>query len=371
MLETLLDLFIVYMYGSATEWCLHAHVLHGLHKNSIEKAHAIHHKTYPANRFNDCKDDQHRFNNLVLCLEHIFAFILPAAGLAFLAHCNVLALILLVFGLFHYITYNQIHSAMHLNHKVWWLPKWAFMIISHNHFMHHQHPSKWYCVSLPGFDYLVGTTCKMTEADKLAWEKVKEAQLKDNMTDNLKEIKKLNNCIVSNRYLLNGYVSRFSGLLNPVVEGEPVIYYANHISWRDPLILGLHLKARTAVHVKVMNFLWMGLILGPLYGFFSVGRGKGEAVQACVKLLKEYKQPLLIFPEGVTNLSNQPLRPFKTGIVRIIEQVPEAKVIPVKIEYDHYMPAWIEKLPYELQFILTLFHPHAYSPYRIYIGVDL
>jgi 1-acyl-sn-glycerol-3-phosphate acyltransferase len=203
----------------------------------------------------------------------------------------------------------------------------------------------------------------MTPKDKAHWKRL--STQKSTKTEIKSKIMDLDNCVLSTRYLKNGAVSEFPGFLIKVGK-KPVIYYANHMSWRDPIILAKRLGARTMVHQNVMNFLWLGLILGPLFGFFSVNKPGKVAIDGAWKVLTKYKQPILIFPEGLTNLSNQPTRPFKSGLARIIEQSPDnIPVIGIKIDYEHYMPAWIEKFPHWIQFVLTLFHPHAYCRYTI------
>ena len=374
-MEILLCIFIAYALGSLGEYWLHLAILHNPKAKGFYKAHTVHHKTYPIGHFNFPRHPGLRHKNIVICLEHILVFMLPLA-LILIPFWPELSITLVVFSTLHYFYYNKVHTAMHLRHRITWMPKRIQELIFFTHFMHHQHPQKWFPVSLPFiWDWVLGTACPMTEKDKHEWEVVKahlaivnERQDRKKETKDLEKIEELDDCIMSTRYLKNGKVSEFSGLLTNVRTSEkPTIYYANHISWRDPIILAKKLRARTKVHQNVMNFLGLGLILGPLFGFFSVNRGKGEAVAAGVKVLKELKQPLLIFPEGVTNLSNQKLKPFKSGLGRIIKEVPEVELVPVKIEYEHYMPEWIEKFPHWIQFVLTMFTRHAYCGYSIKI----
>lgn len=356
-MEILLYLVIAYLYGSLAEFLAHKFFMHKPLFKNIYRMHGQHHRAYPANFFNKHKSKEHEFSNLVLCLEHMLVFVLPAVAIT-LCFNVTLSVTLLLFGIVHFHFYNQVHAAMHTNSRK--VPKWLLW----THFMHHAHPSKWFCVSLPFWDWVFGTTCKMTSKDKKAWAKLERTRVKP-VSEIKSNILDLDNCVLSTRYLKNGVVNEFPGFLIKVGK-EPIIYYANHMSWRDPIILAKKLGARTLVHQNVMNFMWLGLILGPLFGFYSVNKPGNKAIEGAVKVLTKYKQPILIFPEGVTNLSNQPIRPFKSGLARIIEQAPEdIKVVGIKIEYESYMPAWIEKFPHWLQFGLSLLHSHAYCRYNI------
>lgn len=101
---------------------------------------------------------------------------------------------------------------------------------------------------------------------------------------------------------------------------EPCIYIANHASYLD---------AALAVKVMPLPFRPLGkseLSKVPLFGMIysrsvvpvdrSSARGRVQSVRDMMYML-QHKVSLLIFPEGTTNNSGQPLLPFHQGAFRI------------------------------------------------------
>lgn len=166
LVEILLSLIFSYCYASAAEWFAHRYLLHqknqGLPK-WLYVDHMNHHKFYKKDDFNTGKD----YGNIDICLEHSVAFvILPAL----LFHNLVLITTLLIFAVFHWHLYRQIHGGGHLRwNKPKLIPAWYYNECMRQHYLHHLNPKKFYNVSLLGGDYLFNTHAKMTRNEQICW----------------------------------------------------------------------------------------------------------------------------------------------------------------------------------------------------------
>lgn len=390
-----LNTLIIYVYYSITEWFVHKFLLHK--PSPLSKLHTYHHKTYPRGRFTKPKDLKGKYVSLVVCLEHIFALsILPS--LVAMLWSPALSLGFIVFGFTHYFLYNHIHSAQHLGSAVWpWLPRSYVKLCWFVHYLHHNNPTAWFNVSLPGADWLLGTAPKLSNYDRENWKKVESKMfpvqdLKAEQQD--KEIiKSLNDCIFPSKYSDVGFVGPapegradkagqvISNLLVNTFVGdtqicyigaqypEVAVYAFSHRKWADVFVIRKYFpKIRLAAAQSVMQFMGglLGLILGPLNGCFAVAPGKGVAVKTAVKLLKS-KESIGICPEAWAYMDDAPLRPFQNGAVRMAAGA-GVPIVPVYIKYGSYAPKCFNKLPFVLQVVLNCLDPFQRSTAFIVVG---
>lgn len=113
----------------------------------------------------------------------------------------------------------------------------------------------------------------------------------------------------------------------------PVMIVSNHASDLDPTLISLITMRRVAFLAKAELFEIP--VLGAaikLLGAFPIHRGEGDrvAIRVCIRMLKEGR-PLLIFPEG-TRTRDGRLQDAKAGVAMILQQVPEAEIVPVRID---------------------------------------
>lgn len=355
--------------------------------------HRAHHSIYRKGMFSADSKSRKRFGNLSVCLEHNFILALPL--LFILVFINqTFAVVLFLFSILHYKLFNQLHSAMHLRNRCPWIPEWYRKICLWNHYMHHQHPNLFFCVVMPGADYLFGTVCRMTEADKKGWEQVEKAcfverdqesidnanfckipaffrEIKHNSTDgNLPPVP------VEEDWNLGQKISRVvckiwlgQVYICGSVPDKPVLVCANHISWLDPFILVLLARRpiRLMAHEQVLRFNpAVGWFFTKFLGAFPARTGK--AVDASVKLLKE-GQTVVMCPSGYAKM-NGVEDEFKTGAIRIARAA-EVPIIPVSIAYKNYPGNWILKLPFTLQCVVTCLFFLFRGPAWITIGQEV
>ena len=118
-----------------------------------------------------------------------------------------------------------------------------------------------------------------------------------------------------------------------IPESGPFIVASNHIAYFDPVIIGSILKREIAYLAKVElfdQFLFKNLIKN--LNAFPVQRGKSNitSMKTCLKILKDLKMPLLIFPEG-TRIKTGKLGTPQRGIAFISAQT-KVPILPVYIE---------------------------------------
>lgn len=118
-----------------------------------------------------------------------------------------------------------------------------------------------------------------------------------------------------------------------IPKSGPVIVVANHSSHLDPPLIGGTLPRRMIFLAKAELF--EGAVLGRAItwlGAFPIKRGGGDraAIRAAVEVLRK-GNALLMFPEGNRSLDGE-LREAKTGVAMLLQQVPEATIVPVRIE---------------------------------------
>jgi 1-acyl-sn-glycerol-3-phosphate acyltransferase len=119
---------------------------------------------------------------------------------------------------------------------------------------------------------------------------------------------------------------RVFGIEN-VPQSGPLIVACNHVSYVDPVALGVALPRRVWYMAKVELFRIP--ILGPTIaalGAYPVDRAKGDvaAIRGSLRVLKEGKA-IGIFPEGTRNLHGD--APVHTGVA-LLASLAGAPVLP-------------------------------------------
>ncbi len=116
-----------------------------------------------------------------------------------------------------------------------------------------------------------------------------------------------------------------------VPPSGPVIIASNHLSFLDPLVLGVVLPRPIAFIARgdLFKIPGLGWLLRKLYAI-PVERGSGDlaAVKAAIRALRA-GMAFGIFPEGRRSRSGK-LEPFKTGTAAIALRT-KAQVVPVAI----------------------------------------
>lgn len=121
----------------------------------------------------------------------------------------------------------------------------------------------------------------------------------------------------------------------------PVLLAVSHASHLDPPLVSI----TTRRHIRFMAK--MELFGNPKFGWlirnlgaFPIKRGESDrnALRFSAQVLKD-GQPLLVFPEGSRSKTGK-LGEAQTGISMIINQVPEAAIVPIRIDgsYDAWPP---------------------------------
>ncbi len=112
---------------------------------------------------------------------------------------------------------------------------------------------------------------------------------------------------------------------------EPVLIVSNHLSWCDPLLLGLAFPRRVWFLTKVEAFQWpiVGWIMRHT-GQIAVHRGEGDriALETAVAYLQGSKA-LVIFPEG-TVARQERMIAARPGVAVIVARS-HAVVVPVAL----------------------------------------
>lgn len=391
-MKLVLYLCIIYAYGSLAEWLVHKFLLHDKIGGDLYTDHSKHHNTY-GRTFNEPRKGSRKgakYQNLVLCLEHMLLLILPAALISLMVD-PILSVMFLFFGVFHFYFYNTLHAASHLGQRIHFLPHWFVKLVIKNHWMHHRYANKLYCVSLPLVDNLLGTTCEMTAEDKEAWREFKKTKLKDSFADDYKEIEKKDNCLLSSHWFRNGHISKgFSGKLKDFLKnfvfnfikttqiGEITIinkellenpdnftriYVFSHNSWKDIFLMSLVAPdSKVMAAQSVMSFCGLGFILGPLFNCFSAAPGKGIVVKSCIESLRSKGSSISICPSGWVDWGYGIL-PFKNGVERVISEanLVDLEVVSVNIAYGDYPNKEVFKYPFIAQVLISLFDRHSKS----------
>ena len=119
--------------------------------------------------------------------------------------------------------------------------------------------------------------------------------------------------------------------LRNIAASQSVLIVSNHLSWYDPLLLGLVFPRRVWFFTKVEAFRW------PIVGWLirgteqiAVHRGEGDrtALERAVSYLRENKA-LVVFPEGTVERQEQMIAAH-TGVAVIAIRA-NALVVPVAL----------------------------------------
>ena len=389
---------LTYLYASLVEYLIHRFLMH-VKQNALPQVfdgHMLHHQMYSRGRFINPKLLSGKYKNLVVCLEHIFIFVLPLALLVF-PWFPLWSFILLAFGVGHYFAYNHLHTSMHLNRPPRFFPRWYAEACYWTHLMHHSHPLTFYNVALPGMDYLFRTVEKPSWADEKRWHDLKKVMYpevnKKSLAQDKEIIKSLNDCIFPSKYSDVGFVGPaptgradkagdwLAALTVKVFVGdvqicylganypENAVYALSHRSWKD-VAMARHMlpKGRIMAAQKVMQFGGglLGLILGPFWGCWSAAPGRGVAVKAGIKIAKS-GQRVLVCPEGWAYMTEGPLHEFQTGAVRIAQGA-NVPIVPVYIKYGSSAPGFTKNWNFVIQVLFNALDPFQRSTAFIVVG---
>ncbi len=131
-------------------------------------------------------------------------------------------------------------------------------------------------------------------------------------------------------------------------NGRPVVLYANHASWWDPLV-GMFLQDRLMAGRRLFAPIDATALeryrMFRRLGFFGVERGtrRGAAqfLRVSSRVLQEPDAILAVTPQGrFADVRERPVR-FESGLGHLARRVPGACFLPMAVEYVH----WDERLP--------------------------
>ncbi len=150
--------------------------------------------------------------------------------------------------------------------------------------------------------------------------------------------------------------------MEPAVAGWPLLVFANHASWWDPLI-GLVLKAELFATRRLYcpidaESLNRYRILGRL-GFFGVERdrftGASRFLRTAEAIMSDQSSLLIATPQGrFVDVRERPVR-FEGGLAHLAARLKRAIFLPAAIEYVF----WEERLP---EILVRFGEPVTISP---------
>ena len=109
-----------------------------------------------------------------------------------------------------------------------------------------------------------------------------------------------------------------------VRRGDGILLTPNHCRYADPLVMGWpsreigqHLYALASWHLFNTN--WLEVFAIRRVGAFSIYREGADraALEASIDILSTAERPLIVFPEGTTNRTNDVLMPMLDGVAFI------------------------------------------------------
>ena len=128
-------------------------------------------------------------------------------------------------------------------------------------------------------------------------------------------------------------------LSRPIKKGEKVVFAANHQTYMDPFVIFNAFPTRKAVKLMPVKFMtwhkYYNSKAKPFFyssGCFPSHGDKFAGVEGAVYFLKRGYNSF-IFPEGKRVKDGKRIPAFK-GIVRILEEVPDARLILVKVDWE-------------------------------------
>ncbi len=135
--------------------------------------------------------------------------------------------------------------------------------------------------------------------------------------------------------LVDWYLRRHDGVVShecrhldrfvaSLAAGDSILLAPNHCRYADPLILGWPAReSNTHVHVIASWHLfaksWLDAFAIQKMGAFSLFRegADRQSLETAIDILAQAKRPLIIFPEGTTNRTNDVLQPLLDGVAFI------------------------------------------------------
>ncbi len=144
----------------------------------------------------------------------------------------------------------------------------------------------------------------------------------------------------------------------------PVLLCGNHNSYRDVFLFGMiRSTARLMVHPLVFSFPFLKKY-ALRWGFVQV------SIDDAVSLLKQ-GQTVAICPTGLVEALGDAELPFKTGAVRIAQQV-GVPMVPVYFHYGNYPGRWVTPFSITVQnMILFCLWPFYRRGVTIVIGAPM
>lgn len=137
------------------------------------------------------------------------------------------------------------------------------------------------------------------------------------------------------------------------IDGARVVYVCNHPTMEDGMVLfGLTARVGQLWHYIVARESFRGLQGQFLQwmGCYSIRRGLGDraSIAQTLRLLKEPRARVVIFPEGGCSYQNDTVMPFRSGAIQMPLQVmaqlakhdPDANVyvVPISLKYRYTQP---------------------------------
>ncbi|MGV3483284.1 MAG: 1-acyl-sn-glycerol-3-phosphate acyltransferase [Planctomycetaceae bacterium] len=142
------------------------------------------------------------------------------------------------------------------------------------------------------------------------------------------------------------HVDRFQASID---AGDAILLAPNHCRYADPLTLGwparqvgVHVHAIASWHLFAKS--WLDAFAIQKMGGFSLFREgpDRQSLETAIEILAENQRPLIIFPEGTTNRTNDVLQPLLDGVAFIARTAAKRRakdcggrvvVHPVAIKY--------------------------------------
>jgi 1-acyl-sn-glycerol-3-phosphate acyltransferase len=143
----------------------------------------------------------------------------------------------------------------------------------------------------------------------------------------------------------------------------PLLVLSNHASYLDPPLVASCLQPRKMTFMAKSD-LWKNPLMGwfiTSLGAFPIKRGAGDraALSASVRLLRE-GHSIIVFPEG-TRTTDGSLQEAKTGVSMLIAQVPDAWVLPVRIDGSFESMGGSKHFPRPAKIRITFAEPFRLS----------